>query len=139
MTITRSSHLTITILMFCFQFLLLSCLVVLGVRAEAGRGADDETIQAFVLRRAQRLGYGLRILPRVKELIFGRSSAKSSKATQSNSITKLREKRKLLDFRRPSRVTSHSKNQNRPPRNVSDCQIQLTKYKQITDNFSVSG
>ena len=95
---------------------------MLGVRAdaEAGRSADDETIQAFVLRRAQRLGYGLRILPRVKELIFGRSSAKSSKATQSNAITKLREKRKLLDFRRPSRVTSHSKNQNRPPRNVPD-------------------
>ena len=98
-----------------FQFLL-SVLLLLGVRAEAGRGADDETIQAFVLRRAQRLGYGLRIIPRVKELIFGRSS--QSKPSQSNAITNIREKRKLIDFRRPSRVTSHTKNQKKPPRNV---------------------
>ena len=96
--------------------------MVLGVRAEAGRGADDETIQAFVLRRAQRLGYGLRIIPRVKELIFGRSASKS-KPSSSNSITNIREKRKLIDFRRPSRLTSHSKNQKRPPRNVFETLI----------------
>ena len=113
----------VLMLLITFQFLLIAGLVLLGARAEAGRGADDETIQAFVLRRAQRLGYGLRIIPRVKELIFGRSSSKSSKPSHSKSITNIREKRKLVDFRRPSRVTSHSKNQNRPPRNVSDKSI----------------
>ena len=101
-----------------FQFLLITVLLLLGVKAEAGRGADDETLQAFVLRRAQRLGYGLRIIPRVKELIFGRSS--QSKPSHSNAITNIREKRKLIEFRRPSRVTSHTKTQKKPSRNVGN-------------------
>ena len=108
---------------FVFQFLLLVGVAVVGVEAEARLDArktasEDESIQAFVLRRAQGLGYGLRIIPRVKELLFGRSS--KSKPSHSNSITNFREKRKLIDFRRPSRVTSHTKrNKKKPPRNVS--------------------
>ena len=76
---------------------------------------EDESIQAFVFEKAKRLGYGLRIIPRVKEILFGRSStgsnkvksptgSKNARPTGSNTV---REKRKLRDPRRPPRLTSH--------------------------------
>ena len=82
---------------------------------------DDESIQAFVFERARQFGYGLRIIPRVKELIFGRSSkSKPSKASShSNSISNIREKRKLIDFRRPPRLTAHVTNNQKTPRKIS--------------------
>ena len=84
---------------------------------------DDESIQAFVFERAKRFGYGLRIIPRVKELLFGKPPSSKSKhssktVSNSNSISSVREKRKLIDFRRPSRETAHvKKNQKYSPRN----------------------
>ena len=62
-----------------------------------------------------------RIIPRVKEFLFGRSSStKHSVTANKNSILNVREKRKLRDFRRPSRVTAHviNKNQKYSPRNL---------------------
>ena len=57
---------------------------------------EDESIQGFVFERAKRLGYGLRIIPRVREILFGRT-APASKI--------VREKRKLSrDPRRPARL-----------------------------------
>ena len=59
------------------------------------RQDEDESIQGFVFERAKRLGYGLRIIPRVREILFGRTAP----------ATKIvREKRKLRDPRRPSRL-----------------------------------
>ena len=101
------------------QLLLVAALLVeesAGSRAQARAEAEDESIQQFVLRRAQRLGYGLRIIPRVKELIFGTSSKSKPSAAKANSISKSREKRKLI--RRPPRVTSHATKNQKAPRKV---------------------
>ena len=51
-----------------------------------------------MFEKAKRLGYGLRIIPRVREILFGRP------APTSNIV---REKRKLRDPRRPPRLTTH--------------------------------
>ena len=101
------------------QLLLVAAVLVeesAGARAQARGEAEDESIQQFVLRRAQRLGYGLRIIPRVKELIFGSSSKSKPSAAKANSISKSREKRKLI--RRPPRVTSHATKNQKAPRKV---------------------
>ena len=101
------------------QLLLVAAVLVeesAGSRAQARAEAEDESIQQFVLRRAQRLGYGLRIIPRVKELIFGTSSKSKPSAAKANSISKSREKRKLI--RRPPRVTSHATKNQKAPRKV---------------------
>ena len=103
-------------LIFCilFQFLFLLSLVQTlngGLstkhRKIQHKSDADESIQSFVFNRAKAFGYGLRIIPRVKEFIFGRSlKSKSSKPSPSKYLSG---KRKLIDFRRPSRLTAHVK------------------------------
>ena len=113
-----------------FQSLFAVVLIAGCVAGDARRSSahhraadDDESIQAFVFERAKRFGYGLRIIPRVKELLFGKPPSTKTKhsskpASNSNSISSVREKRKLIDFRRPSRETAHvKKNQKNSPRN----------------------
>ena len=73
---------------------------ILQKRKYSRQEDEDESIQAFVFEKAKRLGYGLRIIPRVRDLLFGRNKAGSRQV--------VREKRKLRDPRaRPSRVTAH--------------------------------
>ena len=110
---------------FFFQFLLslaVVCLLVSGdprwgeenfsqhwkyfifsSRQTRQRQDEDESIQGFVFERAKRLGYGLRIIPRVREILFGRTASKPASKKKV-----VREKRKLREQRRPIRPPSQA-------------------------------
>merc|ERR1712083_725073 len=84
------------------------------------KSVDDETIQSYVYQKAKRLGYGLRIIPKVKEFFFGKSSnskysktvpMKSEKSKNIKAYPGKREKRKPSTFGRPSRQIAHVKMQ----------------------------
>ena len=97
---TRQKFIFYSIYLFSLQFLLSLGLVCHLVSGEASRQTrqrqdEDESIQGFVFERAKRLGYGLRIIPRVREILFGRTAPPSKI---------VREKRKLRDHRRPNRL-----------------------------------
>ena len=95
-------------------------------RREERRGSfDDETIQSIVYQKAKRLGYGLRILPKVTEFLLGSASQNklSSSKVQSQKASHLaaakRYKRKLNKFQRPPRQAAHVRKPSgkaKPPR-----------------------
>ena len=77
------------------------------------RGVDDETIQSIVYQKAKRLGYGLRIFPKVTEFLLGSasqnklSSSKVASQKASHLANAKRYKRKLNKFQRPPRQAAH--------------------------------
>ena len=94
-------------------------------REERGVSVDDETIQSIVYQKAKRLGYGLRILPKVTEFLLGSASQNklSSSKVQSQKASHLanakRYKRKLNKFQRPPRQAAHVRKPSgkaKPPR-----------------------
>jgi hypothetical protein len=73
------------------------------------KNSEDESIQAYVLHKARQLGYGLRIIPKMRDFFLGKSTKHSKENIKKKSV---KSKKKLSDYRRPSRQTAHVNDDN---------------------------
>ena len=85
-----------------------------GVARRGGHSDEDEDIQSYVFHKAKRLGYGLRLFPKVTEYLLGSASSKSSKSPPSKSsfaasrpAGAARRDKRIQQYMRPARQSSH--------------------------------